>query len=423
VTIATTLTSALPPGLDLRLRSRRPAKLADETLRYALDAPVPVVPVTAASPRVSIAVVTHRNLAFTKLCIASVLHNCDLPYELIVVDNASRDATCEYLHELAGANEHVRLIFNEDNRGFAAANNQALTAARGESLVLLNNDTIVPPGWLSRLVTHLDVESIGLVGPVTNRIGNEAEIEIDYQTYGQMLDLAATRACQHAGETTDLPRPAMFCLAMTRETFAKLGPLDEEFRIGMFEDDDYAMRARVAGLRCACAEGVFVHHFGEASFGDLFAGGARQALFEANRERFERKWNTTWQPMSRRRSPAQESLNARIAAAARDALPPGARVAVVSKGDETLLGFLRQDGFAASHFPASSDDAAWAGHHPADSAGAIKELARARADYLLVPQASAWWLGHYRDFFVNLGQPILATEGSCTIFQIRSKNS
>ena len=50
---------------------------------------------------------------------------------------------------------HVRVLLNEDNAGFAAATNQGLRAARGDALVLLNNDTIVTEGWLDRLLAHL----------------------------------------------------------------------------------------------------------------------------------------------------------------------------------------------------------------------------------------------------------------------------
>ena len=94
----------------------------------------------------------------------------------------------------------VRVVLNGRNMGFASACNQGLGLAGGEHLVLLNNDTMVPPGWLGRLLDHLRNPGVGLVGPVTNRIGNEAEIVTDYRTWGEFLEVARQRAEEHAGE-------------------------------------------------------------------------------------------------------------------------------------------------------------------------------------------------------------------------------
>ncbi len=140
--------------------------------------------------RASIIVVTYNNLALTRLCLESIVRNTDYPnYEVIVVDNNSSDQSPEYLRHLAGQHSHIQIILNAENRGFAAANNQGIERSTGDRFVLLNNDTVVPPGWLSRLLRHLDDPAIGMVGPVTNFTGNEARVEVDYQTMGEMKPL------------------------------------------------------------------------------------------------------------------------------------------------------------------------------------------------------------------------------------------
>lgn len=251
---------------------------------------------TALFPKVSIIVVTYGNLDLTRLCLDSVLRNTEHPrYEVIVVDNASTDGTPDYLRSIASEHDNVRIILNETNRGFAAANNQGLSAADGDLLVLLNNDTVVPRGWLSGLLAHLSDEEIGLLGPVTNAVGNEARVAPDYADITGLQPFADKRRQAHAGQLFDIRMLAMFCLAMRRDVFEKLGPLDENFGVGMFEDDDYSMRAKAAGYRVVCAEDVYIHHFGQAAFKKLIENGEYDALWQRNQAYFESKWGS-WQP-------------------------------------------------------------------------------------------------------------------------------
>jgi GT2 family glycosyltransferase/glycosyltransferase involved in cell wall biosynthesis len=248
-------------------------------------------------PGASIIVVTHNNLEFTKLCIESVLRNTEYPnYELIIVDNASSDGSQAYLLDLSKHYSHIKFVFNTYNYGFARANNQGIGLASGEYLVLLNNDTVVPPGWLSRLLRHLKDPAIGMVGPVTNSVGNEAKVDVLYRSIGEMEAFARELAWRHEGEVADIRMLAMYCVAFRRETFNAVGPLDEQFGIGMFEDDDYSLRVRAKGLRVVCAADVFVHHFGQASFSKLIDSGEYDRLFEENRRRYEKKWGVVWEP-------------------------------------------------------------------------------------------------------------------------------
>jgi GT2 family glycosyltransferase len=251
----------------------------------------------AAIPRASLIVVAYNNLALTRLCVESILRHTEyLNYEIIVVDNNSSDGTQEYLQRLAAEHSRVRIILNSENAGFARANNQGVALSTGHYLVLLNNDTVVPPGWLSRLLRHLEDPSVGMVGPVTNFAGNEARIEVSYKTYAEMLTFAREHTHLHDGQAADIDVLAMFCVALRRETYEMMGPLDEQFRIGMFEDDDYAQRIRAAGLRIVCAADVFVHHFGQAAFKKLIRDGRYEELFDENRRRYEAKWKLKWTP-------------------------------------------------------------------------------------------------------------------------------
>jgi GT2 family glycosyltransferase len=412
-----------PAGMVIAPSSRRPVRLPEATVETVLSRPVPVVPGAARPARgrlASIVVTSYDNLVFTRLALESLLANTDYPHEVIVVDNASRDGTAEYLRELAAQCPCVRLVLNGRNAGFAAACNQGLALARGDVLVLLNNDAMVPPGWLTRLVLKLSSPDVGLVGAVTNRIGNEAEIEASYETWGQCLDFARRQAAAHDGVTLDIPTVTMFCLAMRRDLYEKIGPLDTQFEVGTLEDDDYSMRVREAGFRTICADDIFVHHFGEASFGKLIPTGEYAKVLEANKTKFEKKWGAPWRSYQRRRSARYESLTERIRQIVADNLPPGETVLVVSRGDEGLVAF---DDRQARHFP-STEDGLWAGHNPADSKEAVDLLEEARTQggkFLVVPETGFWWLDFYEDFGRHLQDrypTVVRDEDTCVIFSL-----
>jgi GT2 family glycosyltransferase len=380
---------------------------------------------TAGEGCASIVIVTYNALAYTKLCLTALLGGAwGAGDELIIVDNASTDGTPEYLRELKRLNPCVRVLFNARNVGFAPANNQALAQASGDVFILLNNDTLTPPGWRNTLVSWLGDREIGLIGPVTNRTCNEAQIDAPYRTYGEMEQFAQEYTQQHRGQSAEIGMLAMFCLAMRRDVFEKVGSLDEQFETGMFEDDDYARRVRQAGFRTVCAEDVFVHHFGQGSFGELRASGEYDRLLTANRRRFEEKWGVSWKPHGHRITDEYLRLRNEIKQTVAQRLPKGATIAVISMGDDELLNL---NGHRGWHFP-QLEDGAYAGSYPADSLEAIGHLEELRvkgANFLLIPRPALWWLDHYKEFAVVLERQYhcaVQDAENCLVFDLRMGN-
>jgi GT2 family glycosyltransferase/glycosyltransferase involved in cell wall biosynthesis len=282
---------------DWKTEHDRRAFAAENTWTTRFETLVPAV--RELFPRVSISIVAYNNLEMTRQCLESVSARTAWPnFEVFVVDNASTDGTPEFLRELEKRDPRVSVILNGANRGFAAANNQALAKASGTYIVLLNNDTIVSRGWLETLIRHLNANpEIGMIGPSTNAIGNEAMVPVGYSGPDQMPAWAEDYVRRHAGEVFEIPMLAMYCVAMRREVFEKVGPLDERFGIGLFEDDDYTLRVRKAGHRIVCARDSFIHHWMKAAFGKMPAA-QYQELFERNRRLFEEKWGRAWIPHS-----------------------------------------------------------------------------------------------------------------------------
>lgn len=285
---------ALVPSTAEQIAQRQ-AFAAQQTWAHRADALMALAEHREHAARTSVIVVTYNNLALTRACLDSLEHNCESPaLEIIVVDNASSDGSAEFLTEWAAGSGQT-LILNTDNRGFAAANNQGLAVANGDYLVLLNNDTQVTSGWAHTLQRHLQRNpELGLIGPVTNNIGNQARVDVEYASLADMPQAARRYTCRHLGEVVRLPTLAFFCVMMPRCTYTRIGPLDEVYGRGFFEDDDYCRRVEQAGLVNACARDVFIHHHLSASF-KLMHQGERGALFERNKALYEAKWGP-WVP-------------------------------------------------------------------------------------------------------------------------------
>ena len=153
------------------------------------------------------------------------------------------------------------MILNDKNLGFAGGNNVGIRASNAEFVILLNNDTIVTRGWVTNLMKHMiQNPKLGMVGPVTNSIGNEAKILVKYHneltldwfasdyTYSQQGNLHITENVL-----------ALFC-ALIRKDVLPPDLLDENYGKGMFEDDDlsyYVKRTAISWYSAGCVRSPF----------------------------------------------------------------------------------------------------------------------------------------------------------------------
>ncbi len=239
-----------------------------------------------ARPTVSVIIPVWNQLHYTQLCVQSVRERTPESVELIVVDNGSTDGTGEWL----AAQADVHTITNPENLGFGPACNQGMAAASGDYLVLLNNDTVVTPGWTTPLIAALTTHSeVGLVGPLANRVGGwQMDGGCTYTDDEGLRAHAAARAAERPGACEDLPILSGFCWMLTRATYDLIGPMDERFGIGMFEDNDYCKRVAMAGLRLLAVHDVVIHHQCSVTF--RAAGIDYTAQMDTNREVFKQKW-------------------------------------------------------------------------------------------------------------------------------------
>lgn len=233
----------------------------------------------------SIIILTYNQLEYTKLCIESI-RRCTRrgSYEIIVVDNHSSDGTVAWLK----MQSDIQAVFNSRNEGFPKGCNQGIAIAQGTEILLLNNDTIVTSHWLEDLCEVLYSDSkIGAVGPVSNSVSNCQKIEVSYRDLNGIAKFSARNRNENRHMVEEKHRLIGFCFLIKRNVMEKVGLLEEGFSPGNCEDDDYSLRILQAGYRLFLCKGVFVHHFGGASF---HRDAAFDALLKRNHMVFRGKW-------------------------------------------------------------------------------------------------------------------------------------
>ena len=246
--------------------------------------------------RASLVVLTYNQLKEgTQPCLDSLfLYTPKDQFELIIVDNASSDGTPDFLRGIAAEHDNVTLILNSENKGYAGGNNDGMRAAKGDCIVLLNNDTLATPGWLDTLLSPLEKDrSIGLICPVTNSAGNEQTVVIPSLNEENYVEVSRRYTSKNKDHLFDTEKLGFYCVAMRRDVLEKVGLLDEKFGLGMFEDDDYCFRVRKAGYRLVINEGCFIYHKGSLSFKKL-ENKEYQQIFERNRDYYQRKHGQPW---------------------------------------------------------------------------------------------------------------------------------
>ena len=224
------------------------------------------------SYKYSVIILSYNNYdQVTKKCLESVVENIDYNNtEIIVVDNFSQDdSALKIANFIRHCDSAIKITFHRctENFGYAKGNNLGIKLATGDFIVLLNNDTVVSPGWLDGLnAVFDDHKSLGLCGPISNSVGNEQQIIIpflDDKNFIEKFSRYSDTLWPKYNLTTDL---GFFCVMIKREVIEKIGYLDENFGIGMFEDTDYCARAKSSGFKLAFTQGVFVYHYGSFSF-------------------------------------------------------------------------------------------------------------------------------------------------------------
>ena len=323
----------------------------------AESSPVFTVP-TSPDPVVSIVIPVHGKWPVTEECLRSfVAHPPTVPFEIVVVDDASPDDTLVRLAPIEG----VRTVPLAVNKGFIGAVNAGIEASRGEFVVMLNNDTEIRPGWLEALVETGSEPGVGLVG--SKLVYPDGRLQ---EAGGIIFDNGGG---WNFGRGDDPNRPMYnfrrdvdYCsgaaILLRRDLLERLGRLDEYFAPAYYDDVDLAFSVREAGLRVVYEpRAVVVHHEGVSHGTDAESG--IKAFQEVNRKKLQRKW-------AHRLTEQMPQIQALVPAAARRRNPAGLIVVIdhhVPQPDEdagsvrmhALLLSLRGLGYGVLFIPDNRD--------------------------------------------------------------------
>jgi O-antigen biosynthesis protein len=239
-------------------------------------------------PDLSVLVVTHGSWALTERALEAVVATTHVSYEVVIVDNCSRDETRARLAELTDA----RVMLNDDNRGFGPGTNQAAAGARGRYLVLLNTDAFVHPGWVEPMLEAIRQPGVGAVVPrYLHPDGSLQEAGVLLARDGSVLFHGDGDDRGGLGyrfqRVVDYGSAA--CLLIRRRTFEELGGFDEAYAPGYYEDADLCLRLAERGLAVVYEPRALVTHVRHGSGSPESAEG----LSERNRGRFVERWGAS----------------------------------------------------------------------------------------------------------------------------------
>jgi len=259
-------------------------------------------------PKVSVIILAYGDPKLTNATINSLKNNGDIypNMEIVIVDNGSSPENIEIMRNYTSNFDGIQIIENGENLGFAAGNNVGIEAATGEYILLLNNDTYLSPGTIQAMMLHLkNNPSIGAIGPLTNNIGNEAKLPIQYATMDEMASKSRALKTGYRGQYFETNVVAYFAVMFRQRDMDSFGLLSLDYGRGMFEDDDHCNIIKSKGFICAVAEDAFVHHHLSATFSKI-NDSERQKLFNNNKATFESKWGPWQAHQYREKRPSSE---------------------------------------------------------------------------------------------------------------------
>lgn len=217
-------------------------------------------------PKVSVIIVNYNGTKDTLECLKSLEKLLYENYEIIIVDNNSIESEKKLLETIMGQTK-ISLIFNNSNKGFAGGNNVGIQKAvenNAEFILLLNNDTIVKPNFLTELINKCSVSS--QIGILTPKILYYSNPDLIWSAGGNISKIRSSGFPSCYEKKSDSCNSDKFCsfatgccMLIRKEVINKIGLLDENYFLYL-EDTDYSVRAIKAGFKIYYVSSSVIYH-------------------------------------------------------------------------------------------------------------------------------------------------------------------
>jgi GT2 family glycosyltransferase len=245
---------------------------------------------------ISIIIVNWNTRELLQSCLESIHKTIrNISYEIIVVDNASRDESVAMVREKY---PEVRLIQNEQNRGFGAANNQAMRIMTGRYALLLNSDAFLTDNAVRELFTFMEGQSDAAMacGQLLNADGSKQNSVASFPnlltliTNTSFLEYLFPKRYPSKRYNHDNPIEVDSCigacLLVRNKAIEEVGMFDERYFF-FFEETDWAYQMKEAGWKVFHVPTAFIYHFQGQSIGRDIQS---RIEFYRSRYQFFRKW-------------------------------------------------------------------------------------------------------------------------------------
>ena len=247
---------------------------------------------------ISVLIVNYNTKDLLRNCLKSVLETIqDLSYEIILVDNASRDNSASMVEaEFPG----VIVLENETNRGFGAAVNQGLDIMQGRYALLLNTDAVLTVGAVRELFSFMESCPLAAMacGQLRHADGSKQNSIANFPTLVTLLTNAALLEylfpAKYPSKRHEYGRPIEIdsgvgaCLMVRKEAIDRVGKLDERYFF-FFEETDWARSMKQAGWKIFFVPTANIYHLQGQSIGH---SAASRYLFYYARYQYFSKWNS-----------------------------------------------------------------------------------------------------------------------------------